>query len=122
MSYIVSVKRVLTKPEVLALVVTDSSLAILREDADTLDITWSDGAEESLFQLVGGELQATTPSTAAANKLSHIAKLLDASVVGEEDLAPSPSTLRPGVFSGRNTWIGWPLMVLILTALLVWRW
>ena len=122
MSHVVSVKRVLAKPEVLALVAADSSLGIVREDADTLDIVWSDGAEDSFFQLVGGELQAVTPSTAAANKLAEIAKSLGASVVGEEDLVPVPDTLRPGIFAGRSTWVGWPLMVLILAGLLVWRW
>ena len=123
MSYIVSVKRLIAMPEVLALMQADPSLRIERQDAETVDLVWSQGGDEGFFQMVQGELQATTPSTPAAKKLASIAQALNATVVGEEDLAPhyaGPSV--QGVFAGRDTWIGWPVLVLILGALLAWRW
>ena len=123
MSYVVAVKRIISMAEVLALVEADPSLRITRQDTDTLDVVWSLGSDEGFFQLVQGELQATTPSTPAALKLASLAEALSASVVGEEDLIPqSFPPIQRGVFAGRSTWVGWPLLVIILGVLLVWRW
>jgi len=123
MSYQVAVKRVIGMPEVLALVSADPTLRVTREDSETLDLEWSDGSAEGFFQFVQGELQATTPSTSAARKLAFIAEALNAAVVGEDDLAPSHSgQVRSGVIAGRSTWIGWPILVVVLGLLLAWRW
>jgi hypothetical protein len=123
MSYLLSVKRVISVAEVTALVEGDPSLRITRRDEDTLDLFWSADSEQGFFQLVQGDLQSTTPSAAAAHKLAAIAESLGASVVGEEDLIPLQGTQpRQGLFAGRSTWIGWPLLVLVLAVLLIWRW
>jgi len=123
MSYLVAIKRVISVAELAALVEADKSLRITRQDEDTLDLLWSSDSGEGFFQLVHGDLQSTTPSTAAAEKLAAIAIALGASVVGEEDLLPRHGTqLQRGVFAGRSIWIGWPVLVLVLAALLVWRW
>jgi hypothetical protein len=123
MSYVVAVKRVISIAEIAALAKADSSLCITRQDEVTVDLLWAAGTEEGFFQLVHGELQCTTPSTAAAQKLAAIASALGATVVGEEDLIPLHGTQpRPSVFAGRSTWIGWPVLVLVLSALVVWRW
>lgn len=123
MGYVVAVKRAIGKREVVELASADSSLRVTREDNETLDLTWLDGMSDGFFQLVKGEIQATSPSAAAMAKLSSIAKSLGAEVVGEEDLV-APPVLRgdAGVFSGRSTWVGWPVLVVVLSALLVWRW
>lgn len=123
MSYIVSVKRTIPVSEALAAIAADRSLQVLRQDGSTFSAAWSEGEDEALFDFAQGELQATSPSEAALLKLQSLADVLDATVVGEEDLVPTRShSLRPGILSGRSTWIGWPAMVLILGALLVWRW
>jgi hypothetical protein len=123
MSYIVSVKRVILMSEILGLVRADPTLRIQRQDSETLDLAWSQDSDEGFFQFVQGQLQATSPSTPAAQKLASVAQTLNATVVGEEDLVPQyPGPAAQRVFAGRSTWLGWPILVVGLGALLAWRW
>lgn len=123
MSYIVAVRRTIQKHEVLGIVADDPSLSVKHEYDDFLCPQWLSGDTKSELQWFQGELTATTPSDLMLAKLEAIGTKLGATVVGEEDGAPaSARPLAPGTATGSVTWIGWPVMVAVLSALLVWRW
>lgn len=123
MSYYFEVKRLISKAEVLALVQTDSELEVTDQDQDFLCIRWSNGSASCLFVYAEGIIEATSPSTLAYQKLESIAQQLGAVVVGEEEPTSTPvASTTPGVLAGRSTWLGWPFLVIVLSALLVWRW
>jgi hypothetical protein len=77
-----------------------------------------DRAELNLSQ---GEITVTTPSDAARHKMIQLSKKLDAVVIGEEDNLPIRSQTGTGMFANRQTWIGWPIFVVVLSALLIWK-
>jgi len=58
----------------------------------------------------------------ALEKMKLLAEKLGATVIGEEDDLPIPEDIERGVFTNRVTWIGWPIMVIVLFVLLIWRW
>lgn len=122
MSYLVELLRPIRKDELLAIVGDDSELSIVAEGEDWLAIAWSRGDEQALFNFARGRLSLTSPSRAAGQKSCALAERLGAIVVGEEDGLPSPPAMPSGIFAGRSSWIGWPVLVIVLTALLVWKW
>lgn len=122
MSYLVELLRPIRKDELLAIVDDDAELSVVAEGDDWLAIAWSRGDEQALFNFARGRLSLSTPSQAAAEKSCSLAERLGAIVLGEEDGAPSRPAMPPGIFAGRSSWIGWPVLVIILTALLAWKW
>ena len=122
MSYIVSIKRPISKADLLMAIDGDEQFAIVSEGDNFIDLVWSVGEERATFNLVQGEITATTPSDKALEKMNHLAEKLSAVVIGEEDDLPVPTDMQRGVFSNRVTWIGWPIIVVVLLILLIWRW
>ncbi|MGE3347500.1 MAG: hypothetical protein AB7I35_08700 [Ramlibacter sp.] len=121
MSYIVEIVRPIAKSEVQALVAGDPELVVTAEGEHWIDIAWSTGESTELFALAQGRLTLTTPSDAAFAKGQKIAERLGAAVIGEEDEVPvRPAT--QGSASVRSAWAGWPILVVALAALLVWKW
>lgn len=122
MSYVVEVIRPIRKEEVVDLIPNDSELSIVAEGENWLDVLWSRGREQAVFHFAQGRITATTPNEAAWTKIQSLAQRLGAAVIGEEDDLPNRPALKPGVFAGRSTWIGWPLLVFLLGAMLAWKW
>ena len=122
MSYLFSIKRPITKADLLRAIDGDGEFSILSEDDASIDLVWFDVDETATFNLVQGEITVTTPSDNALEKMNHLAEALGAVVIGEEDDLLMPANIERGVFTNRVTWIGWPIMVIVLSVLLIWRW
>lgn len=96
MSYIVSIRRkeghYISDAELRALIDKDTSLHevslqdVKCEEASACVVEWlpEGGSKPVLFVLEAGEVSVTTPSDAALRKMQELARLLDASVIGEE--------------------------------------
>lgn len=74
----------------------------------------------SLVTFSNGEVDATSPSDDLLQKLEILASLLGAEVVLEDEVIMPPSgEIAP---RGREIVLFWPVLVLVLVGLLVWRW
>jgi hypothetical protein len=122
MSYIVEVLRPIQKEEVAAVVREDSEMSVIAEGKNWIDFAWSRGEEHAVFNFAQGRISVTTPDEGAWEKAHVMAQRLGAAVIGEEDDLPNRPQTRSGVFAGRSTWIGWPILVVVLAALLAWKW
>jgi hypothetical protein len=123
MSYVVEVRRPIKIQELLVELGKDAAFQVLRQDADTLEFEWVSGESSTQADFRKGIVSTTSPSDEAFQMLSQLADRLGAEIVGEEDLVPlAYAEVRRGIFSNRSTWIGWPVLVLVLAGLLVWRW
>ncbi len=122
MSYIVEILRPIRKEELLAIVGSDSELAVLEEGDGWVDVRWARGDDRAVFTLAQGRISVTTPGDGAWEKAQAFARHLNAAVIGEEDEIPLRKEIKRGVFAGRSTWIGWPILVLVLLAMLIWKW
>jgi len=100
----------------------DEQFAILSEGDNFIDLVWSAGEDKATFNLVQGEITVTSPSEKALEKMDFLAEKLKAVVIGEEDDLTIQAEIKQGIFSNRVTWIGWPIMVIALLILLIWRW
>ncbi len=54
--------------------------------------------------------------------MNDLAGKLNAVVIGEEDDLPVHTDAETGICANRQTWIGWPVLIAILPALLIWKW
>jgi len=125
MSYVVEIRRTIAMTELLSALAGEPEFRITRQDAETLELEWGDGEAAQAIDFRKGQLSTTSPSDEAVRALARLAGRLGAEVVGEEDLIPRVGAdveIRRGVFAGRSTWIGWPVLVLVLSGLLAWRW
>lgn len=122
MSYVVSIKRPISKHDLFAATEGDQEFSIVSEDDGAVVLTWARGEEQAMFNLYQGEIVVTTPSDGAWEKMNQLAQTLGAAVIGEEDDIPVQPEVRRGIFANRVTWIGWPVLVVLLSALLLWRW
>ena len=128
MSYIVSIKRLIAKSDILIAIDGDDEFSILSTDDNNVELIWTAGEERTTFYLAQGEIIAHTPSDPAWQKLHQLADQLGAVVIEEENDLPTRydvpirPELQQGLFTNRETWIGWPVLVVVLLALLIWRW
>jgi hypothetical protein len=125
MSYVVDIRRTIPMTELQTALASDPAFRITRHDDETLDIEWSDKDEILEIDFRKGQLSATSPSDDAYRALCLLGERLGADVIGEEDLIPrsyASDEIKRGIFANRTTWIGWPVLVLLLSGLLVWRW
>ncbi len=122
MSYVVEIVRPIAPKEFLALIAEDPTLTLLEHADDWVEAGWSDGDEHAVFSLAQGRIAITTPSERAWDKAQEIARRLDARVIGEEDEIKPPQPIDPEFIADRSINLGWPILVLVLTALLIWRW
>ncbi len=128
MSYIVSIKRLISKSDLLMAIDGDDEFAILSKDDNDAELVWTVGEERTTFYLAQGEIIATTPSDKAWEKMHPLAERLNAVVIGEENDLPTFNEVpiwpevKQGIFANRATWMGWPILVVVLLALLIWRW
>ncbi len=124
MSYIVSIKRPIQKLELLSAIEGNSQYKVVTETGDGIEIQYLNNSEkpEYLF-LSQGEIQATSPSESTYTSMEKLAALLNAEVIGEEDKYFIPSKeIKQGIFASRHTWIGWPILVIVLTIMLIVKW
>jgi hypothetical protein len=121
MSYVTEIIRPLTKSELQAVVAEDAELAVLTEGETSMEVGWSGGERRPLLFLAQGRLTLTSPDDAAWAKAQEIARKLGAIVIGEEDDLPVRAPAQ-GSASVRSGWVGWPVLVVVLVALLIWKW
>ncbi len=122
MSYVVEVIRPIQKKEVLTLIHDDAELTIIAEGENWIDFTWSRGGGQVMFNFAQGRISVTTPGEEAWAKAQALAERLEAAVIGEEDDLPNRREIKQGLLAGRSTWIGWPILVVLLGGLLAWKW
>jgi len=122
MSYVVTIKRQISKTQLLAAVEGDAEFTVRSGQADEFALEWKSGDESAIFDFFQGEIIVTTPSDAAFVKMQQLSEKLDAKVVGEEDADAAKTEIPSGIFTNRTTWIGWPLIVVALTILLIMKW
>jgi hypothetical protein len=123
MSYNVSIRRLIQKQEFLGLIQNQPAFRVESQDEDCAIVEWVQGEEITTFVLSQATIDATTPSEAAYEKMTEMAEKLNAEVIGEEEKFIVPrSSAKSGVVAGRSTWIGWPVLVIVLIVLLIWRW
>ncbi len=122
MSYVVEVIRPIQKDEVLTLIHDDAEMSVIAEGENWIDFAWSCGAEQAIFNFAQGRISVTTPSEEAWSKAQVLAQRLEATVIGEENDLPNRPEIKRGILASRSTWIGWPILVVLLGVLLVWKW
>ncbi len=122
MSYIVSIKRPISKSDLLSAIEGNAQFSIVSQGDNYIDLLWKAGEESATFNLSQGEITVTTPSDKAWQKMNELSQKLGAVVIGEEDDLPIRSEIRTGVFANRQSWIGWPILVVVLSVLLIWKW
>jgi hypothetical protein len=122
MSYVVSIRRTISKSDLLTAIEGDEQFSIISEGDNYIDLMWVDGEESVTFSLSQGEITVTTPSDKAWEKMNRLSQALGAAVIGEEDDLPIRPQVKRGVFTNRQTWIGWPVLVIVLSVLLIWKW
>jgi hypothetical protein len=85
-------------------------------------MVWTSGDECTGFSLSQEEIIVATPSDNALERVEQLANAPGAVVIGEEDDLPSRAEAKRGIFENRETWIGWPVLVIVPGALLFWKW
>ena len=122
MSYVVEIIRPISKEEILAIVDEDEELSVIASGDEWIELIWIRNGCTDSIHFAQSRLICASPETETWEKLQEVATRLNAEVIGEEDkIAPSPVGDQ-GIFRGRSTWIGWPLLVLGLVVALWWRW
>lgn len=122
MSYVVEVFRPVRAEEFLALAESDPELSVQEQGEGWLTVSWRKGGEEATFELAQGRISVTSPSDHAWAKACELAGQLGAEAVGEVEQAPLRSAPPGGGAAVRTLWLGWPVLVVVLAALLAWRW
>ena len=74
MSYIVSIKRLISKADLLFAIDGDEEFTILSEGDGFVDLVWSVGEEKTSFHLVQSEITVTTSSDKALKKYTILLK------------------------------------------------
>ncbi len=119
MSHMMSIKRTITKDEFMGAIEGDSEFSVMADGRAFTVLRWSNGVEHAVFNYTQGEITVGSPSEAVLAKMRYLADSFQAELVSEEE-----GMMPAGDDEGdvRSTWIGWPIMVVTLIILLVWRW
>ncbi len=118
MSQMKSVKRTITRDEFMGAIEGDSEFSIMADGRAFTVVRWSNGIDHAVFNYTQGEIAVGSPSAGALAKMQYLADTFQAEIVGNEGVAPAGDDED----STTSTWIGWPIMVVTLLILLVWRW
>ena len=118
MSYMMSIKRTISKADFMQVIEGDSEFSVMADGRAFTVLRWSNGKEHAVFNYAQGEISVGSPSDAVLAKMHALSKALQADLVGEEDDLPAAGAGG----SVSVTWIGWPIMVVTLLILLIWRW
>jgi hypothetical protein len=122
MSYVVEIFRPIRAEEFRALAEDDPELSVREQGDGWLTVSWRKGGEAAIFELARGRISVTSPSDPAWAKACELAGRLGAEAVGEAEQAPLRFAPPAGGAAVRALWLGWPVLVIVLAALLAWRW
>ena len=122
MSYFVEIIRPIRTEELLSVVEKDDSLSVLDQGENWIIFAWDSSGEHAKFDCSQGRISITSPTDSAWAKAEELAGILNASVIGEEDQLSKYRESYRGILNGRSTWIGWPILVVVLATALFWRW
>lgn len=117
-----SIKRTIQKADLLRAIEGDSEYSVLAEGNAFVVLRWTNGQDNAVFNLVQGEITVGTPSDAALRKMNHLADQFGADIIGKDENLPVQSSGDDDALDSSGTWYGWPIMVVTLLILLVWRW
>ena len=119
MSQIVTLKRKISGDELRQALDQTDSLSLNEEHDWGFTIEY---ALDSNFLVTysNGELEATSPSDSLLQALETLASLLGAEIVLEDEVVTVHS--EPTSNTGGEIVLFWPALVIVLFALLVWRW
>lgn len=117
-----SIKRIIPKADLLRAIEGDSEYSVLAEGNAFVVLRWSNGKDNAVFNLVQGEITVATPSQSAMNKMNQLADKFDANIIARDENLPVQSNGDNDTDGARSTWFGWPVMVVTLLILLIWRW
>ena len=116
-----SVKRTITKAELMRVIADDREFSVLAEGEAFVVIRWSNGEENAVFNLVQGEVTVGAPTSGAERKMNYLASRLEAEVIGDDENLPVGASGGGGAKLNVLRF-AWPMLVVVLTALLIWRW
>lgn len=119
MSQIVTLKRKISTDELRQALKKIDSLSMDEEHDWGFTIEYELDST-SLVTFSNGELAANSPSDALFQDLETLASLLGAEVVLEDEVAMVHSAATSN--AGREIVLFWPVLIIVLFALLVWRW
>ena len=122
MSYFVEIIRPIRVEELLSIVENDITLSILDQGENWIVFSWADSEEQAEFDYSQGRISITSPNDSAWAKAEELASILNATVIGEEEQLSKYRETDSAILKGRSTWIGWPILVVILAVALFWRW
>lgn len=119
MSQIITLKRKISKDDLVAALDQIESLSLGEEQecGFTLDYVPD---PNSLITFANGEVEATSPNDALLQDLETLAALLEAEVILEDEVTTPHSVTT--VKTGWEVVLLWPILIVVLFALLVWRW
>ncbi len=122
MSHMMSIKRTISKTDLLKAIQGDTEFSVLAEGDAFLVLRWSDGQENAVFNLVKGEVTVGTPTVQIMAKMKDLAGKCHAEIVGKDEELDTQEEGSGGLISNRSTWIGWPILVVVLLTLLIIKW
>jgi hypothetical protein len=122
MSYFVEIIRPIRVAELLTIIENDITLSILDQGENWIVFSWADNEEQSEFDYSQGRISITSPTDSAWAKAEELASILNATVIEEEEQLSKYRKTDGDILKGRSTWIGWPILVVILAVALFWRW
>ncbi len=117
-----SIKRTIAKADLLQAIQGDGEFSVLAEGNAFAVIRWTNGQENAVFNLVQGEITVGTPTPGALAKMNQLAAQFGAEVIGAEENLPVGSRQNSDDEGGGFMQMAWPVVVLTLIMLLIWRW
>ncbi|MEM8484429.1 MAG: hypothetical protein AAF564_02715 [Bacteroidota bacterium] len=117
-----SIKRTIAKADLMQAIDGDGEFSVLAEGNAFAVIRWTNGQENAVFNLVQGEITVGTPTPGAMAKMNQLAAHFGADIIGAEENLPVGS--RSDGEDGADGFmrLAWPLVVVTLVMLLIWRW
>lgn len=117
-----SIKRTIAKADLLQAIDGDGEFSVLAEGNAFAVIRWTNGQENAVFNLVQGEITVGSPTPGARAKMNQLAAQFGAEIIGAEENLPVGNRQNSDDEGGGFMQMAWPVVVLTLIMLLIWRW
>lgn len=117
-----SIKRTIAKGDLMQAITGDSEFSVLAEGDAFAVIRWTNGQENAVFNLVQGEITVGSPTPGALAKMNALATQFGAEVVGGQEGVAGGGRPNDAEEDGGFMRLAWPVVVVTLVLLLIWRW
>lgn len=119
MSQTITLKRKISVTELREALEQIDDLVLAEEHAWGCELEYAPDTQ-CLVTFSNGELEVTSPSDALFHDLETLASLLGAEVILEDEVSTLHSA--PTSNAGREIVLFWPILAIVLSVLLAWRW